>query len=59
MRISRGPGRTRSYRGEDGYTIPDDLEYPACDGCGARWLTGAQIDRLSDALESQRAARRR
>lgn len=57
MTISSGPGRLREYRGESGYVIPEDLEYPVCVHCGAQWMTSSQIKRLSVALEDQRAQR--
>lgn len=57
LRLSRGAGRFTTYRGQSGYVIPADLEFETCDNCGAEWMTDAQVDRLSDALELQRASR--
>lgn len=57
LAISSGPNRTRRYRGEDGYVLPDDLLFPACIACGAEWLTDSQLETLSAAFEAQRIAR--
>jgi len=57
LRLSKGAGRKTAYRGAIGYEIPASLEYEVCDNCGAEWMTDAQLDVLSDALEEQRQAR--
>lgn len=57
MILSKGPGRTRNYRGKSGYEIPANLEYPICPNCGAEWMTASQIDVLSESLERQREFR--
>lgn len=57
MHMSVGPGRFKTYRGHSGYEVPPELNYPACSGCGAEWLTSTQIDTLSDAFEKMRADR--
>jgi Zn-finger nucleic acid-binding protein len=57
LRPTSGPGRTMSYRGQEGYQIPDDVTSDNCDQCGAVWMDGPQLDRLSDDLERQRKER--
>jgi len=57
LRESRGPGRTRDYRGGSGYVVPASLAYLECDHCGAEWMTDQQIHVLSAALEDQRLQR--
>lgn len=55
LRHESGPGRTRVSRGFT-YNVPADLVIPVCPDCGARWPTGADLDRLDDACREQRAA---
>lgn len=58
LRLSTGPGRTMNYRGGSGYVVPEHIEFPICDGCGARWMDVTTIDMLSHELEVQREIRR-
>jgi hypothetical protein len=57
LRLSRGPGRVKQYRGEGGYEIPDDLSFAECPHCEAEWLSTSQIVELSRAFEAQRERR--
>jgi len=57
MALSEGPCRTRLYRGQAGLVVPPELKFWACPSCGAEWLTGSQIDALSDAFEEQLKSR--
>ena len=57
LELSKGPGRYRSYRGGSGFEIPPDLEFPTCPSCGAEWMTGDQVNALSDAFEAERRRR--
>jgi hypothetical protein len=58
MSLSIGPGRFRSYRGNDGFEIPAYLAFNVC-SCGAEWLSDTQVNVLSHAFENERAARRK
>lgn len=58
LKLSVGPGRTRAYRGMEGFLVPAELAYEECDHCGAQWMTGEQLNVMSDALEAQRLERR-
>lgn len=55
--ISKGAHRFRTYRGQPGFLLPVDLEFPACRHCGAEWMNDQQLDVLSDSMELQRIAR--
>lgn len=55
--LSEGPGRVRSYRGTDGYMVPEHLAFPVCPNCGAQWLTATQLRELGASFEEQRARR--
>jgi len=57
LKLSSGPGRFRSYRGQSGYKIPADFEFLCCSDCGAEWLSSSQVDQLSKILEEQRIQR--
>lgn len=57
MYISKGPHRFKTYRGQPGFLLPADLEFPVCRNCGAQWMNDQQLDALSDSLELQRIAR--
>ena len=57
LRLSTGAGRFKTYRGESGYEVPEDLEFPACDQCGAEWLTREQIQQLNAEFEGRRKVR--
>lgn len=59
LRLSTGPNREMNYRGESGLIIPENIEFPECPQCGATWMDGQTIDMLSEALEQQRAERKR
>lgn len=50
-----GPGRRYPYRGVS-CELPHDLEVDTCTACGAEWMSGEQVDRMSKAFEAQRAA---
>ena len=55
--LTRGPGRFRRYRGEDGYEIPADLEVPTCATCGALWMDTVMVKRIGQVFEAERKRR--
>ena len=50
IRPTSAAGRTQAHKGIR-LLIPDDLEIPTCDNCGAEWLTSEVADAIDEALE--------
>jgi NMD protein affecting ribosome stability and mRNA decay len=55
--VTVGSSRFVTYRDEEGYEIPADMQIEVCDACGTVWMTSEQIDELSKAFEAERERR--
>lgn len=49
LRLSSGANRLRSYRGHP-FELPEDFEFQMCPSCGAEWMTGNEIDQLTEII---------
>jgi hypothetical protein len=53
VELKTGTERTRSYRGQKGFKIPDELPIPTCNNCGTQWETDELAIQLDVILEPQ------